>query len=229
MDLLINWDTKIITIPKSELTWISGVLYELDTDVFRLALKALEASEEGIVFADTHRHNTEVILGGVTYARFIEIINAYTVTFETGQYGVNLIGSNNNILDVANVNQVSIRSSNSAGFVVYRGSVTEEDIDTFVQGFLNANILNYVDPSTIGATLRNVEGLNQSNFRIRDQVYDEITLVGGSKKWVLTSATIRIYSNATDTTSDLNHVAQYLLTASYDSNGNCTTYYVTKV
>jgi hypothetical protein len=68
-----------------------------------------------MAYLDTHRHNTTVTVGGVTLARVIEIINGYTVTFEDGQYAVNLAGANSNVADVANVNQVSLRSANSAG------------------------------------------------------------------------------------------------------------------
>jgi hypothetical protein len=117
MAISINWSTKIISVPKSYLTLVSGSVYELDTDQFRLDLKALEDDEVGIPHLDTHRHNTEVVLAGVTYSRFIEFINGYTITFEDDQYAVNLVGSNNNISDVTNVNQVSVRSQNSAGLI----------------------------------------------------------------------------------------------------------------
>lgn len=117
MAVSVDWGTQVISIPQSYLTPISGNLYELDTDELRLDLKALEASEEGMAFPDTHRHVTETVLGGVTYARFIEIINGYTVTFEDGQYRVRFTGSNNNISDVANLNQVSLLPQNSAGLI----------------------------------------------------------------------------------------------------------------
>jgi len=113
--ITIDWATKIISIPTTYLTPLGGSAYELDTDQFRLDLKDLEDDEEGIIFEDTHRHNTEVVLSGVTYARTFEIINGYTVTFQDGQYSVSLTGSNNNIADVMNLNQVSLRSNNSAG------------------------------------------------------------------------------------------------------------------
>jgi len=119
MAISIDWTTKIISVPQSFLTLISGSLYELDTNNFRLALKDIE-DDEGIPFLDTHRHNTVVNLGGIGYARTIEIINGYTVTFEDGQYAVNLVGSNNNIADVTNINQVSIRPNNSAGLIQTR-------------------------------------------------------------------------------------------------------------
>lgn len=117
MAISIAWGTKIISVPKSYLTLVSGSVYELDMNQFRLDLKDLEDSEEGMAFPDTHRHNTEVTLAGVTYSRFVEIINGYTVTFEDGAYAVNVVGANTNIADVMNVNQVSLRTSNTAGLI----------------------------------------------------------------------------------------------------------------
>lgn len=116
MALSVNWITRVITVPQADLTPLGGGVYELDIDAFRLELKDLEDGE-GMPFPDTHRHNTTVTLGGVTLARTFEIINGYTVTFEDGQYAVNLVNANSNISDVANVNQVSIRSQNSAGLI----------------------------------------------------------------------------------------------------------------
>ena len=117
----INWQTKVISIPQSYLTLISGVLYSLDTEQFRLDLKDLEDSEEGIPYLDTHRHVTETTIAGTTYARFIEIINGYSITFENGQYAVRLDGSNNNFFDIEagilNVNNVQVIPTNSAGLI----------------------------------------------------------------------------------------------------------------
>lgn len=123
MAISINWGTKVISVPKADLTLISGTLYELDTDWFRLQLKDLEDSDPGMAYLDTHIHKTESVLSGVTYARIFEIINGYTVTFEDGNYAVNLVGTNNNILDVTNRNQVGVGSGNSAGLqIVTSGS-----------------------------------------------------------------------------------------------------------
>jgi hypothetical protein len=118
--ITIEWGTRIINVPKADLTLIQASpteIRELDLDAFRLTLKGLEDDEEGMPHPDTHRHVTETTLGGVTYARVIEIINDYTVTFEDGQYAVNLVGANSNVGDVVNVNQVSVRSANSAGLI----------------------------------------------------------------------------------------------------------------
>lgn len=118
MAITINWATKVINVPQADLTPLGGGVYELDVDWFRLQLKSLEDSEEGMIFPDTHRHNTTVVIGNLTLARSVEIINGYTVTFEDGQYAVVLTGANNNVAEVTNVNQVSVRSTNSAGLVV---------------------------------------------------------------------------------------------------------------
>ena len=120
MAISINWGTKVIFVPKADMTQIQTVPFEvreLNVNTFRLALKDLEDSEEGMAHPDTHRHNTEVSLGGITLARAVEIINDYTVTFEDGQYAVSVVGANSNISDVVNLNQVSIRTANSAGLI----------------------------------------------------------------------------------------------------------------
>ena len=97
MAITINWITQVITVPQSFLTPIGPNLFELDVDVFRLALKDIEDSTDGITFLDTHRHVTETVISGVTYARFVEIINGYTVEFEDGQYTVIATGANHNV------------------------------------------------------------------------------------------------------------------------------------
>lgn len=118
MAITIDWSTKVISVPRADMSLIQLTpteIRELNLNWFRLQLKDIEDGDEGMVNDDTHSHNTEVSLGGLTYARVIAIINGYTVTFEDGQYAVNLVGANSNVGDVVNVNQVSVRSSNSAG------------------------------------------------------------------------------------------------------------------
>mgnify|MGYP003399053046 CR=1 FL=1 len=79
MSISIDWGNKIILIPKTYLTYVNGSNYILDTNQFRLTLRELEASENGIVFDETHNHNTEINIGGLTLARTVEIINGYTI------------------------------------------------------------------------------------------------------------------------------------------------------
>ncbi len=114
----IDWLTKIIFVPKSYTQFVSFGTFEirqLDIDQFRLDLRTIEAGYPGIVNLRTHTHNTTVEVGGVQLARVVSIINGYSITFEDGPYAVNLNGANSNIADVTNLNQVQIRSANSAG------------------------------------------------------------------------------------------------------------------
>lgn len=106
-------------------------------DALRLDLKEIEASEEGMPFLDTHRHNTEVVLSGVTYARTVEIINGYTITFEdTGSaYTVRCAGANHNLADVTNfTSEASLIVGNSAGLIVSGSGVTTGDKTDIIEG-----------------------------------------------------------------------------------------------
>ncbi len=134
MALTIDYLTKIISVPQADLTLISGTLYELDTNQFRLDLADIQDSEDGM-WADTiFTHNTEVTVAGTTFARIIEIINGYSVEFTPdSQFSVRLAGSNNNIFDVENgilvQNQVQVIAQNSAGLVAVGGlSPTQQQI-----------------------------------------------------------------------------------------------------
>jgi hypothetical protein len=120
MAITVDWPTKVITVPKADTVLVQSSPTEirsLDINQFRLTLRDLEDGIDGMPWPQTHTHNPEVSVGGVTLARVVQIINDYTVTFEDGQYAVNLFGANSNVGDKVNVNQVSVRSANSAGLV----------------------------------------------------------------------------------------------------------------
>ncbi len=123
--ITVTWATKIIYVPKSFLTLISGSRYKFDLDDFRLALKDLEDSEEGMGSERTHNHVAPISVGAVTLARVVEIINGYTITFEDGANSAEYDGANTNAADVVNVNQVSVRPNNSAGLTY---SSIQEDL-----------------------------------------------------------------------------------------------------
>jgi len=149
MPISIAWGTKIISVPRTYLTPLGGVFYELDVDQFRLDLKTLEASDKGMPFLDTHRHNTEVVLSGDIYARFIEIINGYTVTFEDGQYVTRCVGANHNIADIKNANQVSLIIGNSAGLI-------RATTDEIASSILDAARVDYDDAGSIGEAVNQI-------------------------------------------------------------------------
>ena len=147
MALSVNWLTKVITVPQADLSFISTGLYGLNVETFRLALKDIEDSEDGMSFPDTHRRNAPVTLAGVTYAQTFEVINGYTITFQsTGTaYRVRVTGGNHNIGDVQNINDVSLLIGNSAGLisVASGGSsgATASEIASAVLAALNATTI----------------------------------------------------------------------------------------
>lgn len=147
MTISVDWaDTKVISVEKTDLILVQASpqeIYDLDLDVFRLTLLDLQDDPDGRPWQKTYKHDTESTLGGLTYARKIEIVPPYTVTFEDGQYAVNLVGANSNVADRTNVNQVSVRPQNSAGMTsskdieygAYNGGVSY-DIDSPYSGSL---------------------------------------------------------------------------------------------
>jgi len=130
--ITVDWPLRRIFVPQSYLVDLGSSLFELDVNQFRLDLKDLEDDPlEGQVYPDTHQHNTEATLSGTTFTRLVEIINGYTIEFEDTIPRVRLTGANNNILDVAIINGVSIASTNSAGLVTIPGAVAAGDLWDF--------------------------------------------------------------------------------------------------
>lgn len=165
MAISIDWGTKVINIPQADLTSLGGSLYELDLEDFRTALNALQASEAGQPFPTTHNHNSTVTVAGVTLAQVIEIINGYTVTFEDGNYAVNLVGANSNVAEVTNINQVSIRSFNTAGMVTGTGgsgSISELDKLDIAAKVWDAATSDHTSAGTFGKTIQTIKALGSA-------------------------------------------------------------------
>lgn len=113
----INWATGVIHVPRADLTALGGDRYQLDMDVWRLELRALESSEAGQVWPATHTRSDPYTISGTTYAQGLNFINGYTIEFEDGVYEVRLVGANTNVADVKTVNSVSVIPSNAAGLI----------------------------------------------------------------------------------------------------------------
>jgi hypothetical protein len=115
----VDWITGEVVVSRADMPVIqvSPEVRQLNTSEFFTELKDLEASTEGAPWPDIQRHFVEYTVSGITYAEAIIIITPYFITFEDGQYAVSLRESNNNIIDVATQNQVSILGNNSAGLI----------------------------------------------------------------------------------------------------------------
>lgn len=122
MAITIDPATKVISIPQVDLTLISGTLYELDTNAFRLTVMRILDNEDRIFLPIAFSHNTEVTLLGTTFSRSIEVINGYSLTFENLVYSVRMAGSNNNFFDIDGSilnpsGNVTVVGANSAGLI----------------------------------------------------------------------------------------------------------------
>ena len=133
--MTIDWGTSIINVFKTDMVQVQATpteIWQLDIPTFKSALGAELDGTNGMIYPDIFNHNPSVSVGGAVLAKVVEILEPYTITFEDGQYAVNLVGANSNVGDRVNVNQVSIRSSNSAGLAVSSTAVspTPEQIAT---------------------------------------------------------------------------------------------------
>jgi hypothetical protein len=202
MPVTISWDDHVIHIPKTYLSLVGGTLYQLDTEQFRLDLRALEADVYGIVNLKTHDHNTEQTIVGTTYARGITILSPYSIEFEDGQYTVMLVGSNNNIFDVQNgilaQNQVQVIPTNSAGLIkVTSGSgVTEQDKLDIADRVWDETKFGHDTTSSYGAMIQAID-VRTSTFDWEDIVF-MVDAVGGKREIVGTQEIFYKADNATE-------------------------------
>lgn len=153
MAIQVNHATYVITIPKSDTTFVStnaATGYEIrsyDEYAFMREFADYLDSEAGVALPNGFSHNTSVTISGVTYARALSVLAPYTVTFEDGTYQVKLVGGmNNNLLDVLNPNNVSVIPANSAGLQSVNtaggSGATAAEVWTYAQRALtNADII----------------------------------------------------------------------------------------
>lgn len=121
MATTIDWGTKVINVQQADLLQIQVTpipIYEHNINDFRKDLADLLDDPTGIPYDDTHIHTAPVTLSGVTYARLLEIINGYTITYlPDTAWTVNITGGNSNVGDRKNPNNVSIQTANSGGLI----------------------------------------------------------------------------------------------------------------
>jgi hypothetical protein len=137
MTISIDYSIFNIFVPRADLVEVQNTpsfVYQLNLEWFYRQVADLQDDQAGAPFETAVENTAPVNVGGVVLARVIQVINGYTVEFEDGQYAVNLTAANTNLQDVAIVNQVSIRPSNSAGL---------QDLSTLLTSAYNSTV--YVD------------------------------------------------------------------------------------
>jgi len=135
MSLLLDWSTKVITIPKIELTLVSGTHYTITVDYWWQLLREANYDADGVVF-DTMYNS---IAPTSSTPRIVEVINGYTAQFENGLYSVEFINGNTNFRDVEIKNTVSVGTNNTTVFIdptfleagVFNGQVVVDIVNGF--------------------------------------------------------------------------------------------------
>jgi len=141
----VDWETRIITIPKSDLSDIGDNRYELDLEEFHRNIRILEYEfDEGLSQPEILRYNSPVVLSGTTYVGVVEIINDYKVMFEDGLYFVPFVGANTNLQDNMILNGVVPLPNNSAGNTITKtGSGLSDEEHDKLMGMVD-DIFNHV-------------------------------------------------------------------------------------
>lgn len=202
----VDWSAKIINIPQSDLVDLGGGVYKLDLESCHQELRRLEWEFfEGLSQPQIMQYVPPLEAGGVIYARFVLLMNGYTVTFEDGQYAVNLVGANTNIHDFTNVNQVSIRPTNSAGLQdlstllssAYQGKVVVDPINGQAGTAVPIGTLGTpCDNVTDAVTIAHREGLDTlffiGNYLVQENV-SNLILRGSSS--ILTTLMVMDVAN----------------------------------
>lgn len=140
----VDWEAGIITIPKTDLTFLSGTSYELDLRDFKLEVWRLTwETNEGLSYPEI-----------ITYYPSIPEINQsesilinydyYSVQFETGNYLVTLYGAAGNIDLYTIMNGVSTRMAGGTAVTVVTGgsALTQEEHDKLLITSTKSDVFN---------------------------------------------------------------------------------------
>ena len=113
----VNWTTKVVTVPLTDLTLVSGANYSLDSGDFWIEMRRLEASAgDGLWAIQVIEYVNTQILSGITYSAIVKMINGYTWDTDTTNKTISLLGFNNNLLDTFIPGSgISVLANNSAG------------------------------------------------------------------------------------------------------------------
>lgn len=117
MPITVDWSNTPkfrITIPQSELTFVSGTRYELTVNKLWQLLREFSDGEEAlprpVLYTNTPPTSST--------PRIVEVNDDYyDLQFENGSYSVEIIEGNSNIRDVEVKNNVSVGTNNTTGFI----------------------------------------------------------------------------------------------------------------
>jgi len=138
MAYVVDWaGTREIFIPVDDLVPLGSGVYNLEMSSFLEEVRRLEADfTQGLGWPQILEHTGSATLAGITYAPRDEIVNGYNVTFDPIATRVNLVGADNNIVDVLNANGVTVVPGNSAGSTSPGFTPTDKENLTLIHDLL---------------------------------------------------------------------------------------------
>lgn len=104
----------LITIPKSDLTLVTGTKYQLTVDEFWLLLS--DYTDDENTMAQPVLYSRIPATSSTPSITQINLTH-YALEFEDGLYSVNIINGNTNIREAEVKNQVSVNTNNTTGFI----------------------------------------------------------------------------------------------------------------
>ena len=130
MSYSVNWVTKLITIPLSDLTLVSGSNYTLAVADVHDEIRRLEWEQSGGLWAPyILNHYPTVTLSGIPKTRTVEMVNGYTWNVDSTNINISLIGIDSNLLDTyIPGNGISLLANNSVGKQDVAALGSSEDI-----------------------------------------------------------------------------------------------------
>ena len=166
----VNWVTKIVTIPQSDLTLLGGNNYELSLVDTHYELRRLEWDFIGGLWAEQiARFYETVTLSGIPKSPSVEIINGYTFNFTGSNYNVILTDYDNNLIDVyIPSNGISILGNNSVGRqTINTGSGLDATQDSYLTKLHQAHF-NRRKHDTVSKTITIYEADNVTPLHVFD-------------------------------------------------------------
>ncbi len=144
-----------------------------------------------------------------------------TITYEVRNSTTNVLVTSGTLTSTGNIYTDSINIATLGEFYVLYFTPTKHE-NGLEQLIVQKSDINDIQDSldSLATKLCQVLGLSQSNYRLTNQVYNSNAC--------LTSATISIYNNASDTNSQINPIATYSIVAVYNANNELTDYKVTE-
>ncbi len=144
-----------------------------------------------------------------------------TITYEVRKSSDDTLTTSGTLTNTGNIYSDSISISVIGEYYILYFTPTKHENGLELLIVQTSDINDIQDSlDSLATKLCQVLGLSQSNYRLTNQVYNS--------EGCLTSATISIYANASNTNSQINPIATYSINAVYNTNNELTDYKVTE-